>query len=713
MDEMSAGSAFGTVVCDLPTTLRAGDAVRWRCRLQARREFPAGALLGFARRWPSDWGLPQSTDQTAPDFLEVARSPDGAIRWWSARAQDWHPFDHLLFVELIDPLPSGGCVELRFGGEGPGQRVQTFYEEQSILLVRLRLPDGGGWLEIDRPSVRIEGGMAARLVVTAPSIVAVGESFELHLRLEDRWGNPATGPAIDISVDGIGAPLRLGGEAGPVGRVSTTLPEAGVRRIGARDAAGLLAAESNPVRCVAAPAERLYWGDIHAQSAIGCGARAFEGYLAHARDVAALDFTSHQANCFLVSNAEWAEQQAATKAFNEPGRFVTLLGLEWSGKTAVGGDRNIYFPGDEAPLRRCSHEYVEDHSDIATDLPHVTDLHAHYRSRNVLGVMHVGGRTTNLAWHEPSFERLLEVHSTHATSEWFLMEALERGYRCGVTAGSDGVDGRPGTSHPGRMSVRNQRGGLVAVAMPGPTRQDLWEALKARRCYGTTGQRILLSVLVDGQPMGTDYRAGAPPVIEIDVEGTAPLEAVELFRGRERIFTAPLSGEGRSDWIRVAWQGLSARGNFSRARMVWDGGLEIEHGRLRDARGWAFDTPEEGIEAQGPSAVRWRSVTAGDWDGVVLRLDEMPGTALRFTTAPLTFRLPLTSLVDGACEIAAEEPMRRVRVERLPATPPPLGWAGQYRDNDAPPGEHPYWVRVRQADGGLAWSSPIFVTLEP
>lgn len=35
----------------------------------------------------------------------------------------------------------------------------------------------------------------------------------------------------------------------------------------------------------------------------------------------------------------------------------------------------------------------------------------------------------------------------------------------------------------------------------------------------------------------------------------------------------------------------------------------------------------------------------------------------------------------------------------------------RFRDRDAPAGEHPYWVRVRQADGEMAWSSPSFVTV--
>ena len=198
---------------------------------------------------------------------------------------------------------------------------------------------------------------------------------------------------------------------------------------------------------------------------IGCGARSIDAYYAHARDFSATDFASHQANCFLVSRGRMAARRASsTQRHHAPRRFVTFLGVEWSGATSVGGDHNLYFPGDEAALHRCSHEFVADKSDADTDLKHVEDVYRHYRGSDTLVAVHVGGRTADLAWHEPGLDRLLEVHSTHATSEWFLFDALRRGYRMGVIAGSDGVDGRPGNSHPGHLSVRNVRGGLTAIA---------------------------------------------------------------------------------------------------------------------------------------------------------------------------------------------------------------------------------------------------------
>ena len=376
----------------------------------------------------------------------------------------------------------------------------------------------------------------------------------------------------------------------------------------------------------------------------------------------------------------------------------------------MGGDRNIYFPGETAELRRCSHRHVADHSDIATDLPHVEDVHALHRDKDVLMAVHVGGRTTNLQWHEPTAEKLLEVHSTHATSEWFLFEALRRGYRFGVTGGSDGVDGRPGASHPGRMSVRNLRGGLAAVTAPELSRNSLWGALRAKRTYATTGERILLSVAVDGHVPGDSYQTKSPPRLAFEIEGTAPLRAIDIFRGTECISSVPVEPRDAtpSDWLRVSWSGSSGPGNWQRARMIWDGTIEIAAGKILAAEDDWRDTVAEGIACWSAKQVEFTSITAGNWNAVKLKLEETPETVLRFVTSPLSVEFPLCGLAMKPVEQSLSDPARAVRIERLPRLPGALGRSGDFVDLDAPAGEHAYWIRVTQEDGSRAWSTPVF-----
>lgn len=689
-----------------PPAVRAGELGRWPVTMRLKRALPRGARLAMARRWPSDWGLPQAGDPAAPDFATVAASNQAPLRWWCERLIPWHPFDHAIIIELLAPMAAGDVVTFQFGATpGPGARAQSFIEEASPLSIRIA-PTGEDWREIARPGVRVVGSAPARLVATAPSHVAPGETFDVHVRVEDKWGNPASDVAAIASIGAAKADLASAGGSWVL--VRTKLDRPGIHRLTAR--AGDFSAETNPISC-GQHALRAFWGDIHAQSVVGCGARSVEAFYKHARDFGRADFASHQANCFLVSNPEWRETEDVSKALNEPGRFVTLLGVEWSGTRAVGGDHNLYFPGDSAPITRCSHQHVDDKSDVATDLPHITDVHKHYRGSDTIVAVHVGGRSADLQWHEPSIEKLLEVHSTHATSEWFLFEALKRGQEYGVIAGSDSVDGRPGASHPGHLAVRNVRGGLAAFMLPALSRDHLWKAMKARACYGTTGERILLDFAAGPHPMGASV-TGPLESFQVSIAGTAPLAAIEFFRGTEIIARAPIApvDPTPSRWVRVAWRGLTLPGTWDRARMIWHGALRVAGGRIVNARGWAFDTADEGITGWTDSSVRWRSVTGGDWDGVEMEIDGDAATRIDFATAPLTMSCRLADLDRGPLELAARDPERELRVERLPAAPCPRDWSGAFRDAAPPPGRHAYWLRVRQDDGAMAWSTPIFVT---
>lgn len=709
--------ALGTVRSTCPAPAEAGSIASWVVSVETTRTLDTGSRLAFARRWPSDWGAPQADDPEAADFFTV-ETPSGApLRWWTEVVYPWHPFDHVIHVEALAPIAAGERIELRFGDDrrgSPGANIQTFIEEASPLSVRVRPGRDDDWVEIDRIEVAVQGTAAHLLVATAPSKVELGEPFEIHLRVEDRWGNPASDVDAEFEIIGTDATGRVSSDEGSFTRIETVLHDAGVHRLTVRHVDGTLLATTNPIDVGTHHETLLYWGDMHGQSLVGCGARSVTNYFRHARDFAGCDVGSHQANCYMVTTEEWAETESVTSRAHEPGRFVPLLGVEWSALTPLGGDRNIYFPGDRAQLRRCSHEFVSDLSDLDTDLPHVDNLHDHYRDLDVIIALHVGGRTANLRFHDAAIERLIEVHSTHATSEWFMLDALERGYRMGVVAGSDGVDGRPGASHPGHMAVRNVRGGLTAFALPELTRDALWTSMYERRCYATTGERILLDFDCDGHPYGTEYTAAGAPTISYRVEGTSALDQVEIWRGTEKIHDVAVepTDPTPSDVVRVSWRGTTARGNWRQARMVWDGSVRLDGARITEVSGHAFDSPDEGLTTWSPTGARWRSVTAGDWDGITLRLDDVrpDGGRLEFTSDPMSFTAPLAGLDEQPMIVQADDPARTVRVERLPLGLPAPTAVGSFVDPDPRPGCNAYWLRVLQHDGGQAWSSPVFAT---
>ena len=64
-------------------------------------------------------------------------------------------------------------------------------------------------------------------------------------------------------------------------------------------------------------------------------------------------------------------------------------------------------------------------------------------------------------------------------------------------------------------------------------------ALRARRCYGTSGPRIFVEASADGHPVGAAFDAATAPRISVSVAGTAPVERIDCFRGTELIATFP------------------------------------------------------------------------------------------------------------------------------------------------------------------------------
>jgi hypothetical protein len=110
-------------------------------------------------------------------------------------------------------------------------------------------------------------------------------------------------------------------------------------------------------------------------------------------------------------------------------------------------------------------------------------------------------------------EIAVEVHSAWGTFEWLVDDALSRGYRIGICANSDDHKGRPGASYPGAGRF-GSLGGLTCILTRQLDRQHVFDALRSRHFYATTGNRSLVNVRVttaDNRPamMGDVLEAGS------------------------------------------------------------------------------------------------------------------------------------------------------------------------------------------------------------
>ncbi|HET8524518.1 MAG TPA: DUF3604 domain-containing protein [Thermomicrobiales bacterium] len=720
-DDESAG--LGEAWIDPVRTVIAGEIGTWRVSYRAgARGIAEGGRLGFAWLWPCDWERPQFDRPAGSGYASLATT--GACRLSGSFARDpaMHPWDHVTTVKVTEaPLQPGELIQLTLGDTrqgSPGSRAQTFQENECAFHMVVDPSGSGRWLPLSTsPTLKIVGGPVERLIVVAPTDVVAGEAFDVTIRAEDLWNNPSASYEGTLSlVFSLCDPVitvRVNRADRGVTRIRVKLDRSGVVRPAVTDDRGR-SAEGNPIVCHAdKPRFRRYWGDPHSgQSRAGCGAGSVEEHFRFMRDVAAVDFGTHQGNCFMVSNEDWAETCRVSREFNHPGRFVAFLGYEWSGASDVGGDHNVLFLDDDQPIRRCSHDLLTDHSDIDTDLPHITDVYDYYAGKRVLLVPHVGGRPSDLTYHSPELEPVMEIHSGHGTHEWFLADALARGYRVGFTSGSDDVMGRPGANYPGFADGRNTRGGLTAVYAMELTREGIYEALKARRTYATTGERMAIWMEADGHPLGSAYETATPPHLHCDIWSTAGLERVELFRGSERIYSAPVID--RRVWqpnvLRIAWTGASARGTGGESKLRWDGELTLDRGRIVSARSHGFDSASDAILTCADQLVRWRSVTALDSDGIVITYDAPEDTRMTFQSPSTTFTFRPDEVMAEPLIVEAGPVDRRVTVSRLPVVAGPREYHVDFTDDQFPEGTSAYFARAIQDDDEKAWTSPIYVT---
>lgn len=297
----------------------------------------------------------------------------------------------------------------------------------------------------------------------------------------------------------------------------------------------------------AAPSFRIFWGDPHWQTYFSDGIRCPEELYAFARDQGFLDFGAISDHMEGVSDRQWDYFQAVTNDYNEPGRFVTLQGQEWTHHVqehGAPGHRNIYYRGDGGPALRCTDPDCNTLEKLWTKLDAMRSIDAvaipHHSANVIMGV------DWDQGWN-PKYEKAVEIHSVWGSSEKHaddgnpmpmhackgemhgrhVIDALRRGYRFGFVGGGDIHDGRPGDdlhneSYPPR-SFRSHPEGFTAAIVSALTREDVFDAIVQHRTYATSKSRIYLDA-----PLGAEGRFSLAAASEEGIK-----EAVVVRNGED------------------------------------------------------------------------------------------------------------------------------------------------------------------------------------
>ncbi len=694
-------------------------------------------------RYFGDWGAFQTHDPTAANYVTVSASNGNPLRLEYRDRGGQRPF-----LKSIDVAVRGGFIRegdritIVFGdtsGGGPGMLLQTFVESGFEFKVLADVCATGHFVPIpDTPHISIVPGPPHLWRAVLPTLRRPGERFHLGIKAEDLWGNPTPQAArrlrleANLPVEGLPEVIEHGpgSRATTIEPLSLAAPGSLVVRV-LDDESGDLVAETNPLRIVEGPVSG-YWADLHGQSGESIGINTAWEYYTFGRECSFLDACSHQANDFQINKAFWRQLNELSADFHEDGRFITFPGFEWSGNTGVGGDRNVYFRTEGRQIHRSSHALIPDRSDLDTDAPNAAALFEALDGEDAVVYAHVGGRYADISYaHNGRFETAMEIHSAWGTFEWLIEDCFDLGHRVGVVCNSDGHKGRPGASYPGAATF-GAYGGLTCFLTDRLDRDAIFEALRRRHHYGTTGNRLHLEVsaafaeggtlyerdpkaygTVKGRPvdtaiMGDIVQTTGAVRLSVKAEGGAPIERIDVLNGRDCVAT--LRGYEASDLgarIRVIWSGAEYRGRGRQS--TWRGTARFRDCRiLRMAKINAWNH-ERRLEVSGHDLVRFEAITTGNFGGFDVWLDEGAEARLELAgnhvgTERALAAIGLEDLVLDAGGLA-----RRMRVFRLPEEMAGGELSGEVEMPLRETGDNPLWVRVTTEDGFQAWSSPIYV----
>lgn len=698
--------------------------------------------IGF--RFATDFGPVQLDDPQGQGYT-TAEASNGAVlelKWEFKR--NIRPWSRSLYIGVAKHfLRPDDTITIRFGDTrfgGPGIRLQTYAERRFEFHVLVDAIATYDYVPLPvSPSIDVVPGPGISWHAVVPTRVRRGEPFRLAIKADDKWGNPSNQVSrilqVSSSVPIGGLPSVVSFQPGAFAAIADGLVAERGGLIEVRDEQGRLLCCSNPFEVVEGGQPRHYWGDLHGQSDETLGTNPAHDYFVFGRDRAFLDVMGHQGNDFQITGEFWRNLNRLTSELDRPGRFVCIPGYEWSANTAVGGDRNVFFRREGEQIHRSSHAQInegEDRNDAGTDAHTAGELFEKLAHRDCVVMAHVGGRYADiLLAHDPVLETAVEVHSAWGTFEWLLQDAFEANYRVGVVCNSDGHKGRPGACYPG-ASFFGSQGGLTCFIADRLDRDAIFEAMRRRHHYGTTGNRMILDVSVTAMKaevfardplvhenaarthetrigMGDIARVEGEDVeLQVRVAGSAPIERVDIFDAERMIESIrPYSKAELGARVRLLYQGAEYRG---RARTTnWDGELCIEGNEIVRAEvinNWNLD---RGLQSQSATQLTWKAVTTGNFGAIDIWLRHGLDGCISFETRHARGRRAIEALGFERHIFSAGGLDRAVKLYRLPERMTETRLDIRRRVPLRECGDTRIYIRVTQEDGHRAWSSPIYL----
>ena len=612
----------------------------------------------------------------------------------------------------------------------PGFKVQTFGNDGLRMPVYVVFGAGGAITSLPDFLYRVTGGPVARVVGFAPSIAAVGEAVPVSVRGEDIWMNRAVGPqpAYDVLVNGEKRGRIAAGDQAITIFNDLKFDAPGVYRVSFRSDDGRIVGVANPVWVREGDHPGIYWGETHAHSAFAEGQGSIDFFYRFGREDARLDFLGMSEHDVWMDDHEWEQLREAVVRHDRPGEFITYLAYEWTAPTQFGGHHNVFFRTHEGRKRTPRQTF-----------PTLTSLYSGLRAGNdpkdVLVIPHAHA-TGEYRVSDAGLEPIVEISSLHGTFEWFGEAYLGQGHEVGFIAASDDHLSHPGYAAPYARDGLSNKSGLAAVVAPEKSRDALFDAMKSRSTYATNGARIILDYDVAGGSFGQRVAMTDKREVNLRSIGTGPIESVTIIKNGREVYAKDylIDTQAKSDQIAVTFASdtdPSIRDN-ARGWRRWTGKLTVKGATLEGfSTPWRPNVLLDRIE-RSPSDSNTLEIsvaTRGDAKSINLDLDRIrPGTTVELDLQPVNetgtpavttqfhaypamkVSLPLSKMKSGAYATTTPGPVMPDRISvRAIRTDVPMEQTVKWTDPEPGKPDDYYYARVVQTDGGMAWTSPVWV----
>jgi hypothetical protein len=731
--------ALGTLTADLGPFEARRHATFQQTWTVGTRSVTRGGGFVVAKHFNADHGPYQTDDPAAANYVSIASSAADA-----RFVADGRPMTGMhggfrgaapsLYFRLESgTLSPGDTVTITYGARGrgsPGLLMPTLSSDRMPFPLYVAFGENSQLFSLPIQPIVVTGTTVAGVHGFAPSVVRPAEPFELSVRSEDRFYNRAKPPYPGWEVRANGNLIaEVPPSANPISIVDDVrFDDPGVYRITIRSKDGKITGVANPI-LVSPDARRVFWGDTHGHSGFAEGIGTPDRFMTWAKDDARLDFVTHSEHDIWMDDSEWQVLRDSVIGYSEEGRFIAYLGYEWTTHYRYGGHHNVLFRTAEGRERVASQFYP-----VLSDL--YEGLRRKHDPKDVVVIPHAHN-PGNYRISDPRLEPLVEIMSQHGTFEWFGRMYLSHGHQVGFIAASDNHLSQPGYTAP-KGGGLSQRGGLAAIYADGRSRDAIFDGMKALDAYATTGDKILLDFTLNGSPMGKRIPFSEERRITGRVIGTAPIDTISLIRNDEVIWEKNYvtRENGRFDDEEIFYLSFSSqsvplhRGDAPRGWRPWRGTLVLEGAELVGVEPTDFFNSDiQQLDWDGSNVVEFVTATRGDASSLKLTLKNIRRNAVitldleagrEHGSGPPTFRAPqempaagvtlrLANLERGVLqqtlpyEIYEDTVLLRRHITRGEDDV-----SFEIEDTGSVQGDY-YFVRVKQVNDAMAWSSPIWV----